>query len=201
MKFVLPFILIFSVMSCSRFKAERVDSDTSDEKALSITDNWVMRDTETVIKEFLAQMKNHKGYKNYMSRAKNPPALFIADVQNMTSETYFPIADLNAELLNELSATGEFVLVDEEARKRLLGEITYQNDGMVDPASAKKIGKQTGADILIFGSVIMNPESRGGKTIKQYSVNLRMTDLEKGVEIFRTRSKVSKFSEKNKIGW
>ena len=47
----------------------------------------------------------------------------------------------------------------------------------------------------------MKPQSRDGKTIKQYSVNLRMTNIEKGVEVLRVRTKVSKYSESSKYGW
>jgi curli biogenesis system outer membrane secretion channel CsgG len=97
--------------------------------------------------------------------------------------------------------TGEFELVDNQAREKILGEITYQNDGMVDPATAKKIGKQTGADIMIFGNVYMKPERRSGKTIKEYSVNVRMTNIETATEVLRTRTKVNKYSEKSAVGW
>ena len=47
----------------------------------------------------------------------------------------------------------------------------------------------------------MKPHRRGGKTIKQYSVNIRMTDLERGVEVLRTRTKVNKYSEQKSRGW
>ena len=109
-----------------------------------------------------------------------------------------------ADSSNTTIATGEsgnFILVDAAAREIILKEITYQNDGMVDPNTAKKVGKQTGADLIIFGNVYMKPESRDGKTIKQYSINLRMTDIEKGVEVFRGRAKTSKYSEQKKFGW
>jgi len=72
---------------------------------------------------------------------------------------------------------------------------------MVDPRQAKKIGKQAGADLLVFGSVRMQPRSRGGKTIKQYTVNIRMTNLETAVEVLRTRAKVQKYSEQSGSGW
>ena len=72
---------------------------------------------------------------------------------------------------------------------------------MVDPKTAKKVGKQTGADLMIFGNIYMKPETRDGKTIKQYALNLRITDIEKGVEIFRARVKLSKFSDQSKVGW
>jgi len=54
---------------------------------------------------------------------------------------------------------------------------------------------------MIFGNVYMKPEKRDGKTIKEYSVNIRMTDIEKATEVLRTRTKVFKYSEKSKLGW
>lgn len=187
--------------SCSSFKAKRVDSKESDELAMKITDKWVNKDTELIIQDVLKQIKEHKGFQRYLATKKNPPKLFISEVQNLTSEAYFPIDDMNDELLNEFSQTGDYVLVDAAAREKILKEITYQNDGMVDPKQAKSIGKAAGADLLIFGAVRMKPETRGGKTIKEYSVNLRMTDIEKGVEVLRTRAKVNKYSDKSSFGW
>lgn len=186
--------------SCGSFKAERVDANTSDEKGLSITDNWMSADTTQAIADVVKQMKAHPGY-GKMKAKFGTPKVFVADVQNQTSEAYFPIGDLNDELLNELSMSGEFELVDNQAREKILKEVTYQNDGMVDPATAKKIGKQTGADIMIFGNVYMKPEKRDGRTIKEYSVNIRMTNIETATEVLRTRTKVNKYSEKSKLGW
>lgn len=186
--------------SCGSFKAKRVDANESDEKGLSITDNWMSADTTQAIKDIIKQMKAHPGYTKMKAR-HGTPKVFIAEVQNQTSEAYFPIGDLNDELLNELSLSGEFELVDNQARESILKEITYQNDGMVDPATAKKIGRQTGADVMIFGNVYMKPEKRDGKTIKEYSVNIRMTDIERATELLRTRTKVFKYSEKSATGW
>jgi PBP1b-binding outer membrane lipoprotein LpoB len=163
--------------SCSSFKAERVGDKKADEKGLEITDNWMGEDTRASVQKLLKKMKDHVGYKKTMRRFKGEPKVFIAEVQNNTSEAYFPIADFNDEFLNEISATGEFILVDNKAREKILEEITYQNDGMVSAETAKQIGKQLGADFMIFGNVYMKPEKRKGKTIKEYSVNLRMTNI------------------------
>ena len=201
-KMSLLFLLgLLSLSSCSSFQAERVDSEESDEKALEITDQWIQRDTEKVVKEILASIKTHKGFQRYLRQHGQTPTVFISNVQNLTSEAYFPINDINDEFLNEISASGDFILVDAAARESLLKEITYQHDGMVDPSTAKRVGKQTGADLLIFGNVYMKPATRKGKTIKQYAVNIRMTDLEKGIEVLRTRSKLSKYSEQSGSGW
>lgn len=199
---LLMIALSFSMLatSCGSFKAKRVDASESDEKGLSITDNWMSADTTQAVSDIMKQMKAHPGFSRMRSKY-GTPKVFIAEVQNQTSEAYFPIGDLNDELLNELSMSGEFELVDNQAREKILKEITYQNDGMVDPATAKRIGKQTGADIMIFGNIYMKPEKRDGKTIKEYSVNTRMTDIERAVEVLRARTKVFKYSEKSALGW
>jgi hypothetical protein len=193
--------VLLTTVSCSRFKAERQSAEQSDEKALGITDNWVDKDTETTIVDILKQLNEHKGYQRFLAKHQGKPSVFIAEIQNRTSEAYFPIDDVNNELLNKISQEDEFILVDAAARDKILEEIKYQNDGMVDPSTAKSIGKQTGADLLIFGSVQMKPEMRDGKTVKQYSVDIRFTDLEKAVEVARTRTKVYKFSEKKTFGF
>tara|TARA_Y100001954_G_scaffold230888_1_gene279257 strand:- start:1663 stop:2286 length:624 start_codon:yes stop_codon:yes gene_type:complete len=199
--FLVYTFLFLTLVGCSSFQAKRVGEEESDERALGITDKWLSKDTQIVISKLLKRMNKHKGFQRYLRNLGKTPVVFIGEVQNLTSDAYFPISDLNDEFLNKISETGEFILVDAAARKTILDEITYQNDGMVDPSTAKLVGKQTGADLIIFGNVYMKPESRDGKTIKQYSINLRMTDIERGVEVFRARAKVSKFSTQSKLGW
>ena len=58
---------------------------------------------------------------------------------------------------------------------------------MVDPNTAKRVGKQTGADLMIFGNVFMKPKKRDGKTIKEYSINIRMTNIQSAEEVMRTK--------------
>lgn len=187
--------------SCSSFKAERVDGAKGDEKALSITDKWVLKDTEIAVKDMLEQIQKHKGFQRYLGDTKKKPKIFIMEVQNETSEPYFPIADMNDELLNEFSASGEYTIIDNQGRDKILKEIKYQAEGMVDPSQMVQIGKQTGADLIILGGVRMNPETRDGKTLKQYTVNLRMTNLKTSEEVLRVRSKAQKYSEQAKAGW
>jgi hypothetical protein len=190
---IIAFLSLFQ--SCGGFQAKRVGAKESDEKALTITNKWLAADTEQVVKELSQKIEKHRGFRKYLRAAGKRPAVFISDVKNLTSEVNFPINDINDEFLNSISESGDFLLVDKAARDTLLKEIQFQNDGAVDPSTAKMIGKQTGADLLIFGNVFMRERERDGKTIKQYSINLRMTDIERGVEVLRVRTKVSKSSE------
>jgi uncharacterized protein (TIGR02722 family) len=197
----LVFAASLTLSGCAGFKAERLSTAEGDEKAMGITDEWLLTDTENTVKDILKQMDNHRGFQRFLNNLGHRPKLFIAEVQNETSEAYFPIDDMNDEFLNEISASGDFILIDAKARNAVLREIQYQNDGMVKASDIKKVGKATGAEMLVFGAVRMNPKTLNGKTIKEYTVNLRFTDIESGEEVARVRSKTSKYSKRGGFGW
>jgi hypothetical protein len=189
-------VLLINLSACSSFKAERVDEAKADEKAMQITDNWVDGDTIRVIDGVIKQIYAHEGFQEVQGRFGGKRIkLFVGEIRNNTSESYFPVKDLEDALLEKMSNSKSFTLIDASRRDALLKEITYQNDGMVDPLQAKKIGRQSGADVMIFGDINMKPESRDGKTIKTYSVNLRLTDIQSSEEICRVREKINKYSE------
>ncbi len=200
----LALVVMASVLAACgpSMKAQRISTAQGDEKANEITDSWLATDTTNAVNSIMKQMLEHKGYQQYLKGFKGrKPKLFVAEIQPNTADASFQFQALNDELLNELSAGGEVVLIDEAARNRILKEIRYQNDGMVDAKDVKSIGKAAGADMIIFGNVNMKPEMFEGKTLKEYSVNLRITDIESGVEKMRGRYKVSKYSERSGYRW
>ena len=130
-----------ALQGCASFKAERLSTAEGDEKAMEITDEWLLTDTQNTVGEIMKKMDNNRGFRNYLNELGHRPKLFIAEVQNETSEAYFPIDDMNDELLTQMSETGEFRLIDAAARDRILKEIQYQNEGMVKQSDIQKIGK------------------------------------------------------------
>lgn len=199
--FTLFLLIIFNISCAPTIKTERISLEESDELASNITDEWVMTDTEIAVKETIKQINNNKSFQKYLYNLGRRPRIFIAEMQNDTTEPYFPIEDINDELLNEFSQSGKYILIDADARQKILEEITYQNDGMVKEEDIKKIGKTSGADLMIFGNVRLNQKTFLGKTIKDYSVNIRITDIESGEEVARTRYKLSKYSKRSKVAW
>lgn len=199
--FTLFLLIIFNISCAPTIKTERISLEESDELASNITDEWVMTDTEIAVKETIKQIDNNKSFQKYLYNLGRRPRIFIGEMQNDTTEPYFPIEDINDELLNEFSQSGKYILIDADARQKILEEITYQNDGMVKEEDIKKIGKTSGADLMIFGNVRLNQKTFLGKTIKDYSVNIRITDIESGEEVARTRYKLSKYSKRSKVAW
>lgn len=190
------------ITSCApTMKAERMSSIAGDEKALSVTNEWVITDTNLASKELLNKLMNHARYRRYLLKFKNNqvPKLFIGEVENQTSEDNFPIQGLNNRLLNDLFETGEVDLISVKDRDRILKEIKYQNGGMVKASDIKSIGKASGADLILSGEVIMEEKRLGGKTLKEYSVSLRLVDIESGEEVSRALYETTKYSTQSKF--
>ena len=176
--------------------ATKVSTAESDDNAMNITDEWLASDTENAVKAILEKWKTHKGFQKYLIKLGHEPKMFIAEVVNRTSEASFPIDDLNDEFLNEVSDSGDFTLINAKARDKILKEIRYRNDGMIKASDIKKIGRRTGAELLMIGVVRMNPKTLNGKTIKEYAVNVRLLDIETGDEVGRFRQIVSKYPKR-----
>jgi uncharacterized protein (TIGR02722 family) len=201
-KKILAAVAVLSLGACGpSIQTERVDLKESDRQAATITDEWVKTDTETAVAELMKKVGESKPLQKYLARLGRQPKLFVGEVQNGTSEPYLPIDDLNEKLLTALFEEGEFKIIDNAAREKILAEITYQNDGMVDPAQAKKIGRQSGADIAVFGAVRMQPKTLNGRTIKEYSVNLRITELETSDVVFMGSYDLQKYSKRSGSKW
>ena len=53
------------------------------------------------VKKILKQIEKHRGFQRYLKKHRGQPKIFISEVQNKTSNAYFPIDDFNDEMLNE----------------------------------------------------------------------------------------------------
>ncbi len=195
-------ICLLTLSGCSSFQAKRVSDSEVDKEALAITGEWVDGDTIRVIQKTIKKIDKHRRFGRFLKARNNKPLrLFVGEIKNNTSEAYFPVGDMEEALLEQLSDTETFILIDAKQRTALLKELTYQNSGAVSARTAKKIGRQSGADALLFGTVNMRPFQRDGQAIKTYTINFRLTDLSTGEELLRTRSKINKFIDQSASGW
>lgn len=194
--------MVFITACSSIIKTERLTTTAGDEKALTITNEWVTTDTELATKYLVEKLVNHVRYQRYLSEHNhNIPKLFIGEVENQTSEDNFPIQALNNEMLNDFFDRGDFNLISVKDRDRILKEIKYQNSGMVKSSDIKSIGKASGADLILFGEVIMEEKKLNGKTLKEYSLSIRLVDIESNEEVSRALYKTTKYSKQKKVIW
>jgi len=66
------------------------------------------------------------------------------------------------QLTTALVATGCFKVVDRQNLKGVMDEVGLQHSGAVDPATASKIGKLVGADLIVTAAITEFTDNSGG---------------------------------------
>lgn len=193
--------LLLALTACGpTIKAQRMTTAEGDKKAMTITDDWVATDTNLAVDYITDKLTNTGRYKRYLrENSYKTPKIFIGEVENNTSEDSFPISALNNKILDYFFESGDFDVIDQKNRKKLLEEIRYQNSGMVKEEDIKSIGKASGADLILFGEVIMDEKRMGGQTLKEYSVIIKLTDIESGEEVSRVTYETTKYSKQKRF--
>lgn len=193
--------LLLALTACGpTIKAQRMTTAEGDKKAMTITDDWVATDTNLAVDYITDKLTNTGRYKRYLrENSYKTPKIFIGEVENNTSEDSFPISALNNKILDYFFESGDFDIIDQKNRKKLLEEIRYQNSGMVKEEDIKSIGKASGADLILFGEVIMDEKRMGGQTLKEYSVIIKLTDIESGEEVSRVTYETTKYSKQKRF--
>lgn len=137
--------------------------------------------------------------------AAGKPVIAVNEFQNDTSAGWWyggAGRDLADMLANELQATGNFKLVEREKLAAVLDEQDLADSGRIKKGTGAKIGKLTGAQYIITGSLSAYEEdvqgtggglsfrgiSVGGKKESAYlAVDLRVIDTTTGeIEFSRT---------------
>jgi len=128
------------------------------------------------------------------------PVVYVARVINRTDEHVNTDA-IASYLAFKLSRSGRVFLVGRDAvRDEALRELERQQSGLVDPATARKIGKHVGAEYFLQGK-LMNIVSRSGRRKAQYfQFELTLVDVET-LRIETTQVRIQKVSRKGVFGW
>jgi curli biogenesis system outer membrane secretion channel CsgG len=153
---------------------------------------------------------------NAFAAGDGRPSIGVAEFKNETAASWWGGGvgwDLSNMLSNELSSTNDFRVVERQKLQNVLEEQNLSASGRVSPGTGAKIGKLTGAQYLVTGSVSAYQENTsstgggfsikgiglGGKQSEAYmAIDLRVINTTTGdVEFSRTvegRSKSSGIS-------
>ncbi|MBI3541563.1 MAG: penicillin-binding protein activator LpoB, partial [Deltaproteobacteria bacterium] len=110
----------------------------------------------------------------------NPPKVLMSLITNSTDE-HIDMKSLSDKIRTNLFRSKKMKFINESLRSAVKEELEYEEGGFVDPNSAKRRGKQTGADYLISGNIAAIKQPVGRQEIVYYKATLEMTDLSTNV--------------------
>jgi len=187
-----------SFLSCSpSFEGEY--SDPMKEEI--VDDRWNETDARTTAEKLIASALGKPWLVDFKVRNKNlAPVVVVDDIENRTDE-HIDTQALTNDVQNALINSGKVRFVDAKRRKQILEEIKYQQSGAVRKDSAKREGRQTGADFMLGGELSSNVHTQGQLKTITYQVNLRLTDLETAEVSWSEQHRIKKRFRRSSASW
>jgi penicillin-binding protein activator len=114
------------------------------------------------------------------------PVLYVDMLRNNTGTT-LDLAPVTTVLHTELARSGRFKLIPLEKNAAFQQSLEYQqSEGALNPSTAVQLGKQTGAEFMLYGHV-----SRVKKS-NTYQMTTNMMDLKSGELLFSDKQSARK---------
>jgi len=128
------------------------------------------------------------------------PVVFVDQVQNRTTE-HIDTESVTDSIRTRLIQSGKFRFVDIKVVERVRQQFDFQlESGMVDPATAVTMGRQIGAEFMLYGA-LTSIVKRSGKTQDvYYKFTLNLMNLESGIIEWSSEKEIRKTKSRSLFG-
>ncbi|MCM2322962.1 MAG: penicillin-binding protein activator LpoB [Oligoflexia bacterium] len=190
-----PVALVFVLSGCGGPKAFTKGEYDDPTRVELLDDKYNEADmqqmADTIIKSIVAC--------DYVAKAQKPPVVIVEKVQNRTEE-HIDTVSLTDKIRTSLIKSGKVRFVNKEARGLLDEEYKYAEEGNVSGPTAKKKGKQTGADYILNGSLATNVQQVGNDKFIYYKLTMNLTNLESSTIDCTDEREIRKKYRKRSVG-
>ena len=132
--------------------------------------------------------------------SKRRPVIFVDKIKNKTSE-HIDTESVTDTISNKLLRSGKFRFVDMTKVAAVREQMDYQRDsGMVDQNKAMQMGRQTGAEYMMYGNLSSIVKSSSSAKDVYYKFTLRLMHLESGIVEWSDEKEIRKTRQKSLFG-
>jgi hypothetical protein len=190
-------VLALALASCSSYSVQRVGVDT----AGGVTSRWTDTDARLTAKTMIRKALNAPWLSRFQAKNGRRPVVELGQIINRSDQhinTRLFLNHFQDELIN--SGKVRFVTASEAHRNAASAEREYQ----MKHARSSTIhgpGQQTGADVMITGSINSYTASRDGKTVRFYETHLKALDLTTNEILWGSQYQVKKIAHQSSMGF
>ncbi len=134
-----------------------------------------------------------------MTRERRP-VLFVDRVKNKTSE-HIDTESITDTIQTKLINSGKFRFVDMSVVNRVREQLEYQQDsGMVDQATAAQMGRQIGAEFMLYGNLSSIVKRDDSTKDVYYKFTLKLLNIQSGIIEWSGEKEIRKTRKRSLFG-
>jgi penicillin-binding protein activator len=131
----------------------------------------------------------------------NRPVLYVSTVRNRTDEHIDTISVTDKMKVTLLKSGKVRFSAVSEANDEILKQLEYQtSSGAVDPATAKSLGRQVGADYFLYGELSSIRKSAGRVKDVYFKFTLNLVNIQTGLIEWADEKEIRKQAKKPLFG-
>lgn len=182
---ILVVAVVFS--SCAR-SVTHVDPN----EKIDLSGRWNDSDSRQVAQKMIDALLGSDKYKEYTASLGRKPAIIVGLVRNKTAE-HIDADNYIKKLELAVFNSGTAELVESDALRDKLREERAQQQDFADPATAAKWGKETGANLMLFGEMTSETDTYNNKRVVNYITTLFLTDIQTNKRVWYGQEEIKKF--------
>ncbi|WP_276372033.1 penicillin-binding protein activator LpoB [Chryseolinea sp. H1M3-3] len=179
-------ILIISV-SCQR-SVTRISPDTQ----IDLSGRWNDSDSRMVAEKMINELFTSERFKEYSQENGKKPTIIVGIIKNKTSEHIDAANYIKKFEMAIYNSNFADLVESDEFRDKLRQERAEQQD-FADPATMARWGKETGADVMLFGEMTSETDTYNKKRVVNYITTLFLTDIETNKRVWYGQHEIKKF--------
>ena len=184
-------ILSIAFMSACTPKVTRVDPD----QQIDLSGRWNETDSRLVAEQMLKDAMSRSWVNDHQTKTGKKPIMVVGLVRNkshehISVETF--IKDIEREMLN----SGKVKVVSAGAAREDLRKERGEQQEFASQETAKKWGKELGADFMLQGTVNSIVDSDKKTKVVFYQINMELTDIETNEKVWIGDKKIKKIIDK-----
>ncbi|MDI1301394.1 MAG: penicillin-binding protein activator LpoB [bacterium] len=128
------------------------------------------------------------------------PILFVDTIKNKTLE-HIDTESITDTISTKMLNSGRFRFVDMTRVDAVAKQLDYQkNSGMVDERKSVQMGRQLGAQFMLYGNFSSIEKTAGSTKDVYYKFTMKLTNIESGLVEFQSEKEIRKTKKKSMFG-
>ena len=174
-------------LSCQPRTVTRVEPDTQ----IDLSGRWNDTDSRMVAEKMINDLFGSQRFKEYAEQRNKKPVIVVSLISNKTSEHIDAANYVKKFEMAIYNSNAADLVESDEFRDELRKERAEQQD-FADPATIAQWGKETGADLMLFGEMTSETDSHNNRRVVNYITTLYLTNVETNKRVWYGQHEIKK---------